>query len=362
MVHQDDFHETAPFVELEWFKDEMKSRVELKWSKPMWYGDTYSVLKCVRTRTTEGMWYLGNQKYIDAIIEETGLQNESKGVRTPIVDLRNKDEITKENELPPDQKTKFRRVTGLARYMRKFRGDTNFCVKELSHGLSAPTWSDWTRAKRYGRYLIATKDYGVWLPRAGGWDVMIGWGDSDWAADKVTRKSTTSGVLELGGCVLMDFARVQDLVSTSSGEAEWYGQTSVAFEAIHLREVAEFLFFQAIRLQLHTDSSVAKSIGSRSGVAKLKHLDVRSLWLQEQLKRKRLTIHKCGTLDNKADLGTKPLGPAAFERLREMNSIYPAKGVAGPVLGPVKAVGNVQADITSEQVKELIIQLAKLVC
>ncbi len=70
-------------------------------------------------------------------------------------------------------------------------------------------------------------DYAVWLPREGDVQALVGYGDSDWANDKVTRKSVSSGVL-LGGCVVMDWSRTHNALARSSGEAEWHSQVTLA--------------------------------------------------------------------------------------------------------------------------------------
>ena len=56
---------------------------------------------------------------------------------------------------------------------------------------------------------------------------------------------------------------------------------------------------------LHADSAAAKSIASRTGVGKVKHLEFRSLHVQDLVQRKFFVIHKIKGEENPADLGTK---------------------------------------------------------
>ncbi len=56
-----------------------------------------------------------------------------------------------------------------------------------------------------------------------------------------------------------------------------------------------------------TDSSSAKSIAHRRGVGRLKHLDIRLLWMQRFVKQRYLRLKKIHTVDNVADLNTKSL-------------------------------------------------------
>eukprot|EP00972_Heterocapsa_arctica_P049873 7336068-Heterocapsa_arctica.AAC.1 len=43
---------------------------------------------------------------------------------------------------------------------------------------------------------------------------------------------------------------------------------------------------------LHSDSSAARAIVARRGVGRLKHLAVRDLWLQDQLREGKLSVVK----------------------------------------------------------------------
>ena len=62
--------------------------------------------------------------------------------------------------------------------------------------------------------------------------------------------------------------------STSSGEAEFYGATSVVMDGKVVKNFLEWLGYEVI-YQLMMDSSAAKAMIQRDGVGKVKHLDVR---------------------------------------------------------------------------------------
>ena len=59
------------------------------------------------------------------------------------------------------------------------------------------------------------------------------------------------------------------------------------------------------RVRLLCDSSAAIGIASRTGLGKLRHLEVRLLWLQELVRDKRLTLEKVDGKLNVADALTK---------------------------------------------------------
>ena len=60
-------------------------------------------------------------------------------------------------------------------------------------------------------------------------------------------------------------------------------------------------------IQLYKDSSAAKSFVSRQGLGKMKHLEIRDLWLQREVGMNKVVVHKVEGPRNPADLMTKYL-------------------------------------------------------
>ena len=79
-------------------------------------------------------------------------------------------------------------------------------------------------------------------------------------------------------------------------------------------------------IELETDSSAAKGIAMRKGVGKVKHLETRTLWVQDQVIRGRLTLRKIHGDINTSDILTRYLGS---ERIRSLMSRLPVRFEAG---------------------------------
>ena len=60
------------------------------------------------------------------------------------------------------------------------------------------------------------------------------------------------------------------------------------------------------KIRLLVDSSAAKSIASRTGLGKLRHLEIKFLWLQECVRRGKVVLGKVRGDINPADVLTKP--------------------------------------------------------
>ena len=133
--------------------------------------------------------------------------------------------------------------------------------------------------------------------------LMLVYVDSDWAGDKIARKSTTGAVLKVGGDAVKTYSRNQKTIALSSGEAELYAIVSGIAEAIGIQSFwAEFCFKYKIRC--FSDSSAAVGIVKRDGIGKVRHLQTQFLWVQEMTTNNKASIHKVGTDSNPADLLT----------------------------------------------------------
>ena len=90
--------------------------------------------------------------------------------------------------------------------------------------------------------------------------------------------------------------------------------------------MSEFLIGPVLRMiRVFTDSSVAKSFVSTRGLGRMRHLEVKLLWLQEQVQRGRIGVEKVSGAANVADALTKYHG---LEKLRDLGR--PHGIVSGP--------------------------------
>eukprot|EP00975_Prorocentrum_lima_P058195 12211844-Prorocentrum_lima.AAC.1 len=57
--------------------------------------------------------------------------------------------------------------------------------------------------------------------------------------------------------------------------------------------------------RLHMDASAARGMAHKVGVAKMRTVEVRTLWLQRKVKQKKISVHAVAGERNVADIGTK---------------------------------------------------------
>ena len=98
--------------------------------------------------------------------------------------------------------TLFRALTARINFIAQDRADFVFTSNCVSHFMSEPTPAAWLALKRIGRYLIGARrilQTFKWCEISGH---IEGYGDSDWAVDKISRRSTSGGALIWNGDVL----------------------------------------------------------------------------------------------------------------------------------------------------------------
>ena len=77
-----------------------------------------------------------------------------------------------------------------------------------------------------------------------------------------------------------------------------------------------------VPLRVHTDSSAARGIVQRQGAGKVKHLDIKTLWLQERERNGEINVLKVPCLENWSDLLTHHWSEGEAElHLWGMNSV-----------------------------------------
>ena len=130
--------------------------------------------------------------------------------------------------------------------------------------------------------------------------MLIGYSDSDWAGCVKTRRSTSGGGIQFGGHLIAHWSRTQASVALSSGEAELNAMLKTASEGLNIKHLLEEVGLE-VGLHLRGDSSASHGTLNRLGTGRVKHLQTKQLWLQEQVHDKSISIEKVARERNWAD-------------------------------------------------------------
>ena len=130
--------------------------------------------------------------------------------------------------------------------------------------------------------------------------------DSDWAGCAKTRRSTSSSCVMLGVHLFAASATTENVVATSSSEAEFHALTKSASRAPGSVAMAADMS-KVVKPRVRVDATASKAIASRRGVERARHLHTQVLWVQEAVARRERAIVKVPRVENPADMGTKHL-------------------------------------------------------
>ena len=122
----------------------------------------------------------------------------------------------------------------------------------------------------------------------------------------------------LGNHPIKTWSATQGAFALSSAEAELYAMVEgvTRSKALVKRGLSNVV-------HLGTDSSAAKSFVSRRGLGRMRHLEIRDLWLQKEVAEGKVVVFKTPGLDNPADLMTKVLsGPDIQRKLGLMSLVW----------------------------------------
>ena len=189
-------------------------------------------------------------------------------------------ELENENErLEGEQAATFRSALGLILYISQDRPDIQFSTKTLATYMSRPCVKAMAAVKHLALYLTSNEEGGILLRRCEPYDAVFDrwneselvepdyrqdrstitldiFSDSSWGDEKSTRKSTTSGMIFMNGCLIHSICRSQATIALSSCEAELYAANTTMVESIYLYQLIQFLMSDetAVKQRLFMDS------------------------------------------------------------------------------------------------------------
>ena len=320
VVHGDDFTFVGEPRELDWAAAVMKKWFQINVRARLGPdpGDDKTATLLGRTITWHdwGVSCRSNPKYRTRVLTALGLSEDSKSLG-----VTGKKEVPGEEEgdgprVMGDDK-EFRSLVASVNYMATDQPDIQYSCKEACREMSAPTEGAWVKLKRLARYLVGRTEAVwkfPWKDGHGGWRVFV---DSDWAGDQATRKSTSGGAVMLGGHCIKTWSTTQSTIALSSCEAEYYALVDGTSRALGLQAAARELGIgtEGEAIEAATDSSAAKSYASQRGAGRIRHVEVKQLWLQQVVAAGRVKLIKVLGTDNPADALTKYHNRATLQRL-----------------------------------------------
>lgn len=257
--------------------------------------------------------FINQKSYIEKLIKRFG-QEEAVAVSVPAdphVILSKPDEIERNDNIP------YQEAVGSLMFAALLtRYDIMFATNYVSRYTSQYEIPHWNAVKRILRYLKGTADLGIEY-RKGKVKSLTGYSDADYAKDLETRRSTTGYLFLLNGGPVSWSTQKQKSVSLSTTEAEYVAASEAAKEATWIRQFLSDIgkpIIQPTPLLIDNQGAVCL-IRNPVYHKRTEHIDVKYHHIREKEEYEVIKVQFVSTVDQLADIFTKPLPRDRFKML-----------------------------------------------
>ncbi|GKA87714.1 hypothetical protein Tco_0809478, partial [Tanacetum coccineum] len=202
----------------------------------------------------------------------------------------------------------------------------------------APKISHLEAVKRIFRYIKGTTHLGLWYHKGTGIEIVV-YVDSDHAGDYVDKKITSCICTFVGCCLTSWFSKKQTALAISTTQAKYVSAGKACQQALWMKQALidydvrlddalidydvrldDALIDYDVRLDdvpIMCDNKDAIDI-SKNPVqhSRTRHIKIRHQFLRDNVQKGHISIEKVSSVDNIADILTKPLKRESFNYLR----------------------------------------------
>ncbi|XP_074323103.1 secreted RxLR effector protein 161-like [Apium graveolens] len=234
-----------------------------------------------------------------------------------------KERIDKDEEGKAVDVTQYKSMIGGLRYLVHTRLDIAFYIGIASRYMERPTMVHQNAAKIILRYGQGTLHFGLVYSKTSGNNILTAFSDSDLGGDLVDRRSTRGMCFYLNESLITWVLQKQRCVALSSCEAEFMAATAAACQAIWLRNVLNQIAAECNGpVILYVDNKSAIDLAKNPVFqGRSKHIDTRYHFIRECVERGEIILKHVKSEVQKADVLTKALTVAKFEKMRSLLGI-----------------------------------------
>lgn len=239
--------------------------------------------------------------------------SDCKGTRTPALKNVVSDSSKKlpnEGEFAKMEYVPYKELIGaLLHLANTTRPDIAFITGYLSRFMQDPRRVHWNAAKYVLRYLKETKELGITFMRGKDRDAGLhGFSDSDFAGDRLDRKSTSGHVFKFAGGAVSWRSKKQNVTAQSTVEAEYIATSFAVREALWLKRLLFDLGYTSNATVLYGDNQGALGLAKNDVISeRTKHIDVKFHFIKEHIKNGNIKNVYIPTTEMVADIMTKAL-------------------------------------------------------
>jgi Reverse transcriptase (RNA-dependent DNA polymerase) len=295
--------------------------------------DDFLGVKIIRHQTTGKIEFV-QPHLIDSILEDLGLLTKSNSRALP---ASTNNILHRYEDSDPHDETLFhyRSVIGKLNYLEKCtRPDIAYAVHQCARFAANPKKEHTQAVKLIGRYLLGTRDKGIICTPNN--ESILCFADAgfagDWNADIAekdasTARSRTGFLITYAGCPLLWISKIQTEIALSTTESEYISLSMALREVIPLRRLIAEIQDAGFILPSKKGKILCRAFEDNSGAFEMakspkmrprtKHLNIKYHHFREEVNDGNIIIEQVDTLDQQADIFTKPLGNILFRKFRK---------------------------------------------
>ena len=281
---------------------------ELKW---------FLGIHIFRDRPKRSLW-LSQQSYIEKLANEFTAESKSEKWPPTPMDVEELLPIPEDFEVQEADRTLYQRKVGSILYAAiSTRPDIAFAAARLSRHNCRPGRVHQEAADRVVQYLYKTRHRCIRFGHKDTATSFVCASDASFADNTVDRKSSQGYVLKLFGGPVAWRANKQDTVTTSSTEAELLALSQTAKESIYLSRLLKALSLELdepLAIECDNRQTIRLLTESAKLQTKLRHVDIHSHWLRQEVQRGSITLTWQESKKLMADGLTKALLRGPFDR------------------------------------------------
>ena len=188
------------------------------------------------------------------------------------------------------------------------RPDITYTVNSLAQHAASPGPEHLHALGRVFKYLKGTSATSL-VYDGNNTSGLVGFSDSDWAGDPISRRSVSGYVFLFGGTAVSWSSRKQPSVALSSTEGEYMATTQASRDAIYLRNfLSEIGYPVHGPTTIYVDNQSAIALASTTSFhARSKHIEIRHHFIREALEAGTIQLKYVPTDEQTADIFTKAL-------------------------------------------------------
>ena len=164
--------------------------------------------------------------------------------------------------------------------------------------------------------MKGTDDLSLFYPKSDVYDLK-GFSDADYVEDLVNKKSTLGMVQFLGSCLVSWCSKKQNTVALSTAEAEYVAAAAWCFQTLWIKQQLRDFGIKFECVPIYCDNTSAICI-SKDPVhhSRLKQIHIRHHFLKDNVENKNIIFKHVNTIEQIADIMTKPLPREQHGKLR----------------------------------------------